>query len=140
PKDPRRVTLKPRGASLPRAAGGMPLAKPGNVYVPVLRRTMRNGELEKKDGLKTVPWTYIEATEVKDNTIVGRLQSASRNPIIVRRQGRIEPVAIALHTDPEVLTLRLRSRTAAEKPLVGYEVFAQKPGDEALAPVGVTNT
>jgi hypothetical protein len=140
PKDPRRVVLKPRGASLPRAAGGMPLAKPGNVYVPILRRTMRNGELEKKDGLKTVPWTYIEATEVKDNTIVGRLQSASRNPIIVRRQGRIEPVAIALHTDPEALTLRLRSRTAAEKPLVGYEVFAQKPGDEALAPVGVTNT
>jgi hypothetical protein len=117
----------------------MPLAKPGDIYVPVLRRTMRNGELEKKDGLKTVPWTYIEAIEVKDNTIVGRLQSASRSPIIIRRQGRIEPVAIAVHTDPETSTLTLRSRTAREKPLVGYEVFAQKPGDEALAPIGATN-
>jgi len=41
--------LKPRGASLPRAAGGMPIARTGDIYVPVLRRTMRNGELEKKD-------------------------------------------------------------------------------------------
>lgn len=139
PKDPRRVVLKPRGATLSRATGGVPLAKPGDVYVPVLRRTMRNGQLEKKEGLKTVPWTYIEATEVKDNTIVGRFQSASHRPIIIRRQGRIEPVAIALHTDPDALTLRLRSRTAAEKPLVGYEVCTQKPGDEALAPAGLTN-
>src|SRR6476646_4394795 len=82
PKDPRRVVLKPRGASLPRAAGAEPLAKPGDVYVPSLRRTMRNGELEKKDGLQTVPWTYIEATEVKDKTIFGRYQSARRSPII----------------------------------------------------------
>jgi hypothetical protein len=139
PKDPRQVVLRPRGASLPRGAGAAPLAKPGDVYLPILRRTMRNGELEKKDGLKTVPWTYVEATEVKDKTIVGRYQSASRRPIIIRRQGRIEPVAIALHTDPDTLTLRLRSRTAAEKPLVGYEVFAQKPGDEALTTIGLTN-
>jgi hypothetical protein len=139
PKDPRRVTLKPRGASLPRVAGSMPLAGLGDIFVPVLRRTMRNGELEKKDGLKNVPWTYIEATEVKNNLVVGRFQSASRSPIIVRRQGRIEPVAIALHSDLEGLTLRLRSRTAAEKPLVGYEVFTQKPSDETLTPIGVTN-
>jgi hypothetical protein len=140
PKDPHRITLKLRGTSLLRPTGAMPLAKPGDVYVPILRRTMRNGQLEKKDGLQTVPWTYVEATEVKGNTIIGRYQSARRNPIIVRRQGRIEPLAIALHTDPDTLTLRLRSRTAAEKPLVGYEVFTQKPGDEALAPVGLTNT
>jgi hypothetical protein len=135
-KDMRRVTLKPRGAQLPHALAG----KPGDVYLPFLRRTMRNGELEKKDGLQTVPWTYIEATEVKDNKILGRFQSANRRPIIIRRQGRIEPVAIAIHTDPDALTLRLHSRAAAEKPLVGYEVFTQKPGDETLVPVGVSNT
>jgi hypothetical protein len=140
PKNTRQVVLKPRGASLPRGASAAPLAKSGDIYVPILRRTMRNGELEKKDGLQTVPWTYIEVSEVKDKTIIGSYQSARRNPIIIRRQGRIEPVAIALHTDPDTLTLRLRSRTSAEKPLVGYEVFAQKPGDEALTPIGPTNT
>jgi hypothetical protein len=135
-KDMRRVALIPRGALLPHATIG----KPGDIYVPFLRRTMRNGELEKKDGLQTVPWTYIEATEVNDNKIAGRFQSANRRPIIIRRQGRIEPVAIAIHTDPDSLTLRLHSRAATEKPLVGYEIFTQRPGDETLTPAGVSNT
>jgi hypothetical protein len=39
-----------------------------------------------------------------------------------------------------MLTLRLRSRTSADKPLVGYEVFTQKPVDETLTRVGVTDT
>jgi hypothetical protein len=134
-KDMRRVALKPRGAQLPNALVG----RPGDVYLPFLRRTMRNGELEKKDGLEAVPWTYIEATEIKDNKIAGRFQSATRRPIIVRRQGRIEPVAIAIHTDPEPLSLRLHSRASADKPLVGYEIFTQRPGDEMLTPAGVSN-
>jgi hypothetical protein len=140
PKDPRRVVLKPRGASLPRNTATVPFAKSGDLFLPVLRRTTRGGELEKKGGIVNVPWTYIEATELKDNTIVGRYQSASRRPIITRRQGRVEPVAIAVHTDPELLTLRLHSRSAADKPLIGYEVFTQKPGDDTLNRVGITDT
>jgi hypothetical protein len=140
PKDPHRVVLKPRAASLSRAAGAPPFANAGDVFVPILRRTTRSGDLEKKDGLQTVPWTFVEVAEVKDNTIIGRFQSATRRPIIVRRQGRVEPVAIAVHADPDTLTLRLHSRTAADKPLVGYEVFSQKPGDEALTRVGLTDT
>lgn len=138
-KDARKITLKPRGAQLPRHAGSPPVAEPGDLFVPVLRRTNRSGELEKKDAILPVPWTFVEAAEVKDNVIIGRFQSASRRPIMTRRQGRIEPVAIGIHTDPAPLTLRLHSRTAAEKPLVGYEVFSQKPGDDKLTRVGATD-
>ncbi len=140
PQDPRRVLLKPRGAALPRPAGAPPLARAGEVFVPVLRRTTRSGELEAKDGLQSVPWTFIEAAEIKDNTIVGQFQSASHRPITVRRQGRIEPVAISIRTDPTPLTLRLHSRTAVDKPLVGYEVFMQPSGDESLTRIGLTDT
>src|SRR4051812_48576100 len=38
PKDPHRVLLKPRGSSLLRPMSTMPLAKPGDVYLPILRR------------------------------------------------------------------------------------------------------
>ncbi len=138
-QDPRRVLLKPRGAALPRPAGAPPLVRAGDVFVPILRRTTRSGELEKKDGLRSVPWTFIEAAEIKDNTIVGQFQSASRRPITVRRQGRIEPVAISIRTDPGPLTLRLHSRTTADKPLVGYEVFSQQPGDESITRIGLTD-
>jgi hypothetical protein len=139
PKDARKVTLKPRGAQLPRHAGSPPIAKPGDLFVPFLRRTTRGGELEKKDGIVPVLWTFVEAAAIEDNAIVGRFQSASRRPIMTRRQGRIEPVAIAIHTDPAPTTLRLHSRTAAEKPLVGYEVFAQRPGDEKLTRIGASD-
>ena len=138
-KDPRRVVLKPRGAALSRPDGAPPLVRPGDVFAPILRRTTRSGDLEKKDGLQPVPWTFVETTEVKDNTIVGQFQSASHRPIILRRQGRVEPVAIAVHAEPAAVTLRLRSRTAADKPLIGYEVFTQKPSDQSLTRVGLTD-
>ncbi len=138
-KDPHRVLLKPRAAALPRGAGSVIVAKVGDVFLPILRRTTRSGELEKKDGVQIVPWTYIEVSEVKGNMIICRIESARRGPIIVRRQGRIEPVAIAIRCDPDSLTLRLHSRTVADKPLVGYEVFSQTPGDETLARVGLTD-
>lgn len=139
PKDPQRVVLKPRGALLPRAAGAPPLARPGDVFQPMLRRTTRSGELEK-DGIQNVPWTYIEAAEVKGDAIIGRVQSASRHPFAARRQGRIEQLAVALRADPDATVLRLHSRTAADKPLSGYEVFSQNPGEEALSRIGLSDT
>ena len=36
--------------------------------------------------------------------------------------------------------LRLQSRTNAEKPLVGYEVYSQKPGEEATTRIGASDS
>jgi hypothetical protein len=138
-KNTMKVVLKPRGALLPRAAGAPPLAKPGDMFLPVLRRSTRSGELEKKDGVQKVAWTYIEATEVKNNAITGRVQSASRHPFAGRKQGRVEQLALALRADPDATTLALHSRTVAKKPLAGYEVYSQKPGEEALTRLGVSD-
>src|SRR4051794_18964910 len=108
-KDPKLVLLKPRGASLPRSVGAPPLAKPGDVYSPILRRTGRGGQLEK-NGLQVVPWTYVEVSQIKQNVVTGKLQSASRKPFPTRRQGRTDQVAIALRADPSTTTLHFRSR------------------------------
>jgi len=139
PKDSNRVVLKPRGALLPRASGAAPLAKPGDVFLPIVRRTTRGGTIEK-NGIQVVPWTYIEAAELNDNRITGRVQSASRHPFAAKREGRVDPLALALRADPDATTLHLRSRTAAARPLVGYEVFAQTAGTDSLARVGVSDT
>ncbi|HVT27955.1 MAG TPA: hypothetical protein VHE81_08070, partial [Lacipirellulaceae bacterium] len=140
PKDPRLVTLQPRGAELPRSAGSAPWAKSGDVFLPILRRTTRGGQLEKKGGIQVVPWTYLEATGTKGNAIAGRIESANRRPLVSRRPGRIEQVAIAVRADPAVTILQLHSRTDADKPLVGYEAFLQKPGEKALVRIGITDT
>jgi hypothetical protein len=137
--DPKTVKLKLRGASLPRAADIPLWIKPGDVFLPFVRRTARGGELEK-NGIRIIPWTYIEASEVNGNTISGRIESANRRPFAGRRQGRVEQFAIGLRGDPDITTLRLQSRSAEAKPLADYEVFSQKPGEESLARIGLSDS
>ncbi len=99
----------------------------------------RGGELEK-NGIRVIPWTYIQASEVNRNTISGRIESASRRPFVGRRQGRIEQFAIALRSDPGITTLRIQSRSADAKPLADYEVFSQNPGEDSLARIGMSDS
>jgi hypothetical protein len=139
PKDAQRVTLKPRGASLPLTPGATRWIKPGDIFIPIRRSTTRGGQLEKKGGIQVVPWTFIDIDESKDGQVAGRIQSASRAPFPPRRQGRVEQVAIALRADPAPSTLRLRSRTARDKRLVGYEIYLGKPGDTAPPRFGTTD-
>ena len=133
--DDRRVVLQPRAAGLPRPSADATWCQAGDVFLPLARRTTRDGELVE-GGVQVVPWTYIEAEEVAEEHIIGRVHSGTRQPLPARRQGRIEPVAIALRGDPGDTVLRLHSRTASEKPLVGYEVFAQHDGQQTPDPIG----
>ncbi len=137
-KDPQRVVLRPRGNQFPLTGDDMQWAQPGDVFLPVLRRTTRGGQL-MKDGIQAVPWTFIEVTEVDGSKIVGRIHSGSRQPFGARRRGRVEEVAIALRADPANTVLKLRSRVKAEKPLVGYEVFAKNTDDESTTPIGASD-
>ena len=108
------------------------------MFLPLLRRTTRGGQL-MKDGIQAVPWTYIEVTEVDGGKIVGRVHSGSRRPFGGRRRGRVEEVAIALRADPANTVLKLHSRVKAEKPLVGYEVFAKNTDEESTTPLGASD-
>lgn len=135
PQDNHRVVLHPRGAALPRSGGDANSVKPGDMFLPVLRRTTRGGKLIA-GGIQTVPWTYIEALEAEGDKIGGRVHSGSRQPFGARRQGRVEQVAIALRADPGETIVRLQSRTNPDKPLIGYEVFSQNAGAEATTRIG----
>ena len=138
PNDSRRVLLQPRAAALARPDPDATWTQAGDVFLPMIRRTTRSGELVQ-GGAQPVPWTYIEAVEVDGDKIVGRVHSGTRQPLPARRQGRIEPIAIALRADPGETTLRLESRTDADKPLVGYDVFAQDTGEEATTPIALSD-
>ncbi len=138
PNDEHRVVLQLRGAGLPQPATATPWAEPGQIFLPILRRTTREGEVVD-DGIQVVPWTYVQATEVDGGQVAGQLLSGTRRPLGVRRRGRVEQLAIALHPELDGTTVRLHSRTRPDKPLVGYQVFAQMPGEEEIQPVGVSD-
>ncbi len=164
--DEKHILLKPRGAALMRPNSGEPWTKPGEVFVPILRRTMRGGQLIE-NGIHIVPWTFVQVVEgdagrggpsggwypahfapqtpqnepVPTPQTAAQIFSGTRRPFGIRRQGRVEQVAIAVRSDPVDTVLSLHSRTTADKPLVGYEVFSQedlkKPG--SLARIGSTD-
>jgi hypothetical protein len=124
PADPQTVTLQPRGSALATGPDAPPWVKPGDVFVPYLRRTGRNGELAE-NGVTTVPWTYIEATEGADKLIKFHVTSGSRRPFGARRQARVEQLALAVRPAESPTILTLHARKNEKKPLIGYEVLAQ---------------
>ena len=126
--DPNQViTLTPRGSALPHNPGGPTWAKPGDVFLPILRRTARNGQ-PLENGVTPVPWTYIEATAAaakdKPDTLKFTVQSGSRHPFPARKQARTEQLALALRADAAPTVLHLESRKSDAKPLAGFDVFA----------------
>jgi hypothetical protein len=138
PEDSNRVTLIPRGNKLWRSTSNAPWVNPGDLFLPVLRRTTRGGELAK-DGIQVVPWTYIESAEVDEGKVVGRIHSGNRNPLGARRRGRVEQLAIALRSEPGDTRLHLVSRTNPDKSLAGYEVYAQDAADKSTTLIGSTD-
>jgi hypothetical protein len=141
PDDEKHVTLKPRGAALSRPGAAEPWIAPGDVFLPILRRTSRGGQLVE-NGIMPVPWTFLEVIEntEKNPQTVAQIQSGTRRPFGIRRQGRVDQLALAVRSDPAKSVVRIRSRISKDKPLAGYEVFAQtdpqKP--DALARLGAT--
>jgi hypothetical protein len=138
--DEKHVVLKPRGAALLRTDSGESWTRPGEVFLPIFRRTTRGGQLVEK-GIQVVPWTFLQVVEGKDQNTTAQILSGTRRPFGIRRQGRVEQVAIALRSDPGDTVLKIRSRVTADKPLVGREVYAQadpkKPNE--LVRIGSTN-
>jgi hypothetical protein len=134
PANDRQVILLPRGASLPRV-GDFQWAAEGDIFLPIYRRTTREGELVA-GGSQVVPWTFLEVTNVNAEQATGRIQSGTTRPFAIRQRGRIEQVAIALRADVGDTVVRLRSRTEKDKPLVGYQVYAQNVGEHETRLVG----
>jgi hypothetical protein len=144
PKDPRQVTLELRGADLPASGPDFSWAQPGDVFKPLLRKTARDGSLVT-GGITDIPWTYVEVAPPVEGASkpVGAIRSIKLRPLGVPR-GRTEQIAIGLRADPGDTVLALRSRMEKEKPLIGYEVFAQDMsaqdgGETSLRPLGASN-
>lgn len=138
PADPQTVKLTTRGAALPPNSEATPSCKSGDVFQPVLRRTARNGQLEK-NGVTPVAWTYIEATSNKGGALKFRVRSGTRRPFGMRKQARTEQLAIAIPPSDATTSLYLHVRKNDKKPLMGYEVLAENGPGDATTRIGVSD-
>jgi hypothetical protein len=137
PDDEGRTPLVMKGGGLPRPDGPDLLIASDDVFLPLLRRTSRGGELAE-GGIVSLPWTYLVAAEPNGAGWTAQLSTALRNPLSGRRRGSIEQLAVALGPTSEPVRVRFFARSNREQLLVGYEVF--RVTDETAPPqlVGLT--
>jgi hypothetical protein len=141
PEDNRRVAVRFRAAGLPTRDGDLRLVEPGDVFRPVFRYYDRDGGFRRAG---TVPWTFLAVESPPDGPAAAgatfcRLHTGLPNPLSARRRGRVEALVLGAIATGRGSTLRLRSRTEPDRPLVGYEVFSHPPGVKATRRLGATD-
>ena len=148
-----KATLSVRGSQLPTRAGAPKWFRKGDVLLPVLRRTNREGELAE-DGIQVAPWTYLivgdpeEATSSAEDTqqldepelLNSSITSHTKRPFGVRRRGRVEYYAVRLHPRKASTKLRLHAKEQPDLPLSGYQAFVQDGDEDKRTPIGASNT
>ncbi len=147
PDHPSRVRLSFRGEELEKnnesPFGG---ARAGDVLLPYFRKMSRNGS-PLPNGVQRVPWTYlvVPPTGLEPTHTAAQIYSHARSPFGTRRRGRVEQLALVVHTVPDRPTiLRLHDRKHVDQPLSGYEVFVSRigsrgPGTKKLIRLGRSN-
>ena len=127
-----------RGADLPHSGADFAWTKPGDVFLPILRRTTRDGVLVA-DGVTTVPWTYLEVIGLRPMECDADRSAA----FAARRSVHLACAAdafrwwrLACERDPGDSTVRSAGANGTDKPLVGYEVFAQNVDEKPMRLVG----
>jgi hypothetical protein len=135
--DDGQARLVMRGGALPRPVGPDLVTAPGDVYLPLLRRTGRGGELVE-GGIAPLPWTYLIAAKPDGSAWLAEVVSALPQPLAGRRRGTIEPVAIALRSQADRAHVRFFARSNREQGLAGYEVLRVVDPKQSPEPIGRT--
>lgn len=131
-----KIELRLRAGRLSARDASLLAVEPGAVFVPVIRYDDREGNPKK---ILTLPWSYFVVEDVDQSRLTCQLYSGLHSALAGRRRGRVQQLALAIKPPKKPTRLLLRARTDAERPLVGYDVFLQKPGEKTTERLGRTD-
>jgi len=134
------ASLAFRGSQLPAREGAPQWAETGDILLPILRRTDREGSVVE-DGVQAAPWTYLllDGKQREDKALNAQIYSHTRRPFGVRRRGRVEYYALMLHSGEGSTRVRLHVRDQPETPLSGYQAYLKDGDDAELVLLGGTD-
>jgi hypothetical protein len=95
-----------------------------DVFLPVLRRTDRDGKLTS---LEPVPFTFITLDKIEEARIDGFVQSTVRAPLAARKSKRLQKYALVIRPPESSTTIQIFDRDAATMPMEGIEVYSRRP-------------
>jgi len=136
--DDRTLVARLRAAGLIENPASPALVEPGMVLRPVIRRNDRTG-LPAKGGIQPIPWSFLTVEKRLNALLECTLRSGYRAAIPALGGARIERLALLVRPRHEATTLVLRSRSDAEKPLVGYEVHRRLKDGDKTELLGITD-
>jgi hypothetical protein len=136
--DDRTLVARLRAAGLIENPASPALIEPGMVLRPVIRRNDRAG-LPAKGGIQPIPWSFLTVEKRRDAILDCTLRSGYRAAIPPRGGARIERLALLVRPRHESTTLVLRSRSDADKPLVGYEIHRRLKDGDKTELLGITD-
>lgn len=133
--DIKSARLKFRAGELVPRTESIQWVKPGEIFRAVLRTNDRDGGAKQVQPLE---WTYLIVTELQGTQAVCKVYSGLRSPLSRRRRGRTEQYALALPPAEGSTRLLVRSRTAPDRALTGYDVYAYGPDSKETIHLGRT--
>jgi hypothetical protein len=122
------LAVQPHSALLPDV---------GQILLPVIGKTDRQGGAAKDSRVEQVPWTLLEVEAASDKALRCRVISGLRSPLRARTTRLAERYAIVTRPHLAATTVRLVSPNG--QPLAGYELYERRTGDTGSRLLGATN-
>ena len=132
----KTVTLRLRAAGLPIRDKRLLQVRPGDLFQPLIRYNDRQGKLRK---VVPVAWTFFVVEEYTPKTFQCAIHSALRNPMSMRRRGRVEQLALAVRGSGSSSRLILEARDEPKHALAGYDVYSRPSGSKSTTLLGRTD-
>ena len=107
--------------------------KRSDLFLPVIRRTDREGNLK---GLEPLEFTFLTVDKQQDAEVRASIQSTGRNPLGQRKSKKAKKLALVIRPPQNSTTLKLLSREKQPIPMEGFTIKETPVG----APRSVTGT
>ncbi|MBL9123379.1 MAG: hypothetical protein JNG90_07080 [Planctomycetaceae bacterium] len=133
--DSKSARLEFRAGALAPRSPTIHWVRPGQLFTAILRTNDRDGHVK---GIRPLEWTYLLVTQLEGAQALCSTYSGLRSPLSRRRRGRTEQYALALPPASGSTRVLVRSRTAPDRPLAGYDVYAYGPDSRETVHLGRT--
>jgi hypothetical protein len=132
-----KVTMRLRGADVPTRDPTLATVADNSIFRPVIRSGGRPG---KPPRIQPIDWTYLVADGREGSRVTARMVTGLRSPLVNRRHGRVEQLALFVHLPSGDTTLELRATDKGAHPLVGYQIYSHPLDSKETKLLGATDT
>lgn len=131
-----KVELRLRAGRLSSRDPALLSVLPGSIFQPIIRYDDREGNPKK---ILALPWSFLAVEEVTEAQLTCHLYSGLHSALAGRRRGRVRQLALAVKPPNKPTRLTIQARSGSKRPLGGYDVFLQKPGETSTEWLGRTD-